>query len=173
VAEWEQEAIGRHHDRGSFDCGVAALNDYLRRYARQNHLIGGAKTFVAVRRTAPAVIMGYYSISPGGIDFTKVPSGVLRNLGRYDVPVFRLARLAVAVGEQGHGVGSALLFAAAGRAMAVAAEVGGVALAIDAKDERAVRWYQGFGATQLVDDPLKLILPFEMIAEADRETEKR
>jgi ribosomal protein S18 acetylase RimI-like enzyme len=173
VAEWEQEAIGRHHDRQSFDCGVAAPNDYLRRYARQNHVTGGAKTFVAIRPTVPAAIMGYYSLSLGGIDFAKVPGGILQKLGRYDVPVFRLARLAVAIREQGRGVGSALLFAAAGRAMAVASQVDGVGLAIDAKDERAVRWYQGFGAVQLVDDPFKLILPFDVIAEADRETEKK
>jgi hypothetical protein len=172
VANWEEEAIGRHHDRQGFDCGVAALNEYLRRYARQNHVLGGAKTFVAVRGGAPTAILGYYSISPGGIEFAKMPKGILRNLGRYDVPVFRLGRLAVSIREKGRGLGSALLFAAAGRAMAVADEVGGVALAIDAKDEDAARWYRRFGAIGLIDDPLKLILPFDVIAQADRETDQ-
>jgi hypothetical protein len=171
VVDWEEEAIGSRHDRQNFDCGVPPLNEYLRRYARQNHVSGGAKTFVAVRPRGGAEVMGYYSVSPGAIDFTKVPAGLLRGLGRYDVPVFRLARLAVAIREQGYGIGSALLFAAAGRAMAVAAQVGGVALAIDAKDERAAQWYLRFGATRLIDDPLKLILPFETIAEAERESE--
>ena len=45
---WREEPVGRHHDRRSFDCGVEDLNTYLRRYARQNHESGGAKTFVAV-----------------------------------------------------------------------------------------------------------------------------
>ncbi len=45
-------------------------------------------------------------------------------------------------------------------------EVGGVALAIDAKDENAARWYERFGALPLLDDPLKLILPLTTIAEA-------
>jgi hypothetical protein len=37
--------------------------------------------------------------------------------------------------------------------------VGGVALAIDAKDERAARWYERFGALASLDDPRNLILP--------------
>jgi hypothetical protein len=56
--------------------------------------------------------------------------------------------------------------AAGERAIAVAAEVGGVALAIDAKDTQAVRWYERFGALALLDDLLKLILPLRVIVEA-------
>ena len=65
-----------------------------------------------------------------------------------------------------------MLFAAARRAMAVAVEVGGVALLIDAKDENAARWYKRFGVMHLTDDPLKLILPFAVIAEADSEIDQ-
>ncbi|HEY7299586.1 MAG TPA: GNAT family N-acetyltransferase, partial [Xanthobacteraceae bacterium] len=89
-----------------------------------------------------------------------------RKLGRYEVPVFRLGRLAVDRSMQGQGLGGDLLLAAGERALAVAAEVGGVALAIDAKDENAARWYARFGALTLLDDPLKLILPLAVIAEA-------
>ena len=56
--------------------------------------------------------------------------------------------------------------AAGERALAVAAEVGGVALAIDAKSEEAARWYARFGAVTLLDDPLKLILPLSVVADA-------
>lgn len=41
---------------------------------------------------------------------------------------------------QGRGLGGDLLFAAGERALAVCQEVGGVALAIDAKDARAATW---------------------------------
>ena len=44
VVEWREEALTRHHDRASFDCGAPSLNEYLQRYARQNHESGGAKT---------------------------------------------------------------------------------------------------------------------------------
>jgi predicted N-acetyltransferase YhbS len=87
-------------------------------------------------------------------------------LGRYEVPVFRLARLAVDKSEQRQGLGGDLLLAAGLRALAVAAKVGGVALAIDAKGQAAARWYARFGALALLDDPLKLVLPLRVIAAA-------
>jgi GNAT superfamily N-acetyltransferase len=166
--EWREEALTRHHKRADFDCGVAALNEYLHRYARQNHESGGAKTFVAVSPKTPTIILGYYTISPGAIRFAKVPTTLTKKLGRYEVPVFRLGRLAVLVTMQGKGLGGDLLLAAGQRALAVAQEIGGVALAIDAKDERAASWYERFGALRLVDDALKLVLPLATIAAALR-----
>ena len=164
--DWREEPIGRHHDRKYFDCGVEDLNTYLRRYARQNHASGGAKTFVAVTETEPARILGFYTISPGAIAFADVPETVTRSLGRYDVPVFRLGRLAVDRSVQRQGLGGDLLLAAGARALAVAAAVGGVALAIDAKDRKAVQWYERFGAVPLLDDPPKLVLPLVVVAGA-------
>ena len=161
--EWREEPLTRHHDRVRFDCGSSALNEYLQRYARQNHESGGAKTFVAVRPEVPTVVLGYYSISPGAIAFAETPATITKELGRYDVPVFRLGRLAVSLSMQGRGLGGDLLLSAGERALAVAQEVGGVALAIDAKDERAAAWYERFGAMRLVDDPLKLVLALETI----------
>ena len=163
---WREEAISRRHDRKNFDCGSADLNEYLRRYARQNHESGGAKTFVAVTSTHSNTILGYYTISPGAIEFAKVPATVTKGLGQYEVPVFRLGRLAVSLTVQGGGLGGELLLAAGKRALSVAVEVGGVALAIDAKSERAAAWYERFGAMRLLDDPMKLILPLKSIADA-------
>lgn len=172
MLDWREDDIGRHHDRKNFDCGSAALNEYLTRYARQNHEFGGAKTFVAVSPAAPSRVLGYYSISPGSIEFTRVPAALTRGLGRYEVPVFRLGRLAVDHSVQGQGLGGELLLAAGQRALAVAREVGGVALAIDAKDEPAARWYARFRALPLLDDQLKLILPLAVVAEAIARAQK-
>ncbi|OJU99454.1 GNAT family N-acetyltransferase [Nitrobacter sp. 62-23] len=167
MLDWREEPIGRDHDRKAFDCGSPELNDYLRRHARQNHEGGGSKTFVAVAAAAPKSILGYSSISPASIAFTKVPAALTKGLGRYEVAVFRLARLAVALPMQGQGLGGDLLLAAGARALAVAAQVGGVALAIDAKDKKAAHWYERFGAMPLLDsNPLSLILPFKAIVDA-------
>jgi GNAT superfamily N-acetyltransferase len=87
--------------------------------------------------------------------------------------VFRLGRLAVSLDEQGRGLGGELLLAAGERALAVAEAVGGVALAIDAKDDAAAQWYERFGALRLLDHPLALILPLATIAAARRETRMR
>ncbi len=163
---WREAAIARHHARDRFDCGSAALNDYLRRYARQNHESGGAKTFVAAPPDDPNRVFAYYSIGPGALEFARVPTHLTKRLGRYEVPVYRLARLAVDLAVQGRGLGGDLLLAAGTRALTAASAVGGVALAIDAKDERAAAWYERFGATRLLDDPLKLVLPLTTIADA-------
>lgn len=160
---WREEPLARHHDRAGFDCGAAALDEYLQRYARQNHERGGAKTFVAASLGEPSRVLGYYTISPGAVAFAQAPAALTRRLGRYEVPVFRLGRLAVALGVQGQGLGADLLLSAGERALAVAREVGGVALAIDAKDERAAAWYERFGALRLLDDSTKLVLPLETV----------
>ena len=166
MLDWREEPIARHHDRRAFDCGDVALDEYLRRYARQNHESGGAKTFVATSRSEPARVLGFYTITPGAIEFARVPSGLTGNLGRYDVPVFCLGRLAVDRLAQGQGLGGDLLLAAGVRALKVAVEVGGVALAIDAKNHEVARWYGRLGAQPLLDDPLKLILPLAVVARA-------
>jgi hypothetical protein len=44
-----------------------------------------------------------------------------------------------------------------------AAEVGGVVLVIDAKNERVAGWYAGYGAVPLLDAPLSLLLPLTTI----------
>lgn len=67
--------------------------------------------------------------------------------------------MSVSISVQGLGLGGDLLLAAGERALAVAQEVGGVALAIDARDEKAAGWYERFGALPLLDDRLKLLLP--------------
>jgi GNAT superfamily N-acetyltransferase len=166
LRDWREAPISRDHDRSSFDCGVEALNSFLKRYARQSHEQGGAKTFVALQPDDPARIIGYYSISPASLAFQTVPHQLTRGLGRYEVPVFRLGRLAVDRSFRGIGMGSALLGAAARRALLVSGEVGGLALTIDAKDADVARWYERFGAVPLLDDPLKLILPLSVVARA-------
>lgn len=167
--KWLEQPLSRRHDRSNFDCGEAELNEYLTKYARQNHESGGAKTFVAVVPTAPSRILGYYSITVGSIEFARVPPELTKGFGRYDVPVYRLSRLAVDIAEQGKGLGRELLFAAGARAIAVAAQVGGIGLAIDAKNEGAAEWYRRSGARSLNYDPLQLFFPLTAIAKALRE----
>lgn len=167
---WREEALTRKHRRQEFDCGTQELNEYLSRYARQSHEAGGAKTFVAVAPAAPETILGYYTVSPAALEFARTPVSVSKGLGRYDVPVYLLGRLAVDTRWQHVGLGGQLLAAAMARCMKVAQEVGGVALLIDAKDERAARWYARFGAIPTPDAPLTLVLPFATFAKLQRDT---
>ncbi|WP_274005915.1 GNAT family N-acetyltransferase [Vibrio parahaemolyticus] len=159
---WHEEAIGKHHDRGAFDCGNEVLNQFLYRHARQSHEKGGAKTYLAISERDDT-ILGYYCLSPASIAYERAPEVIKRGLARHDVPVFRLGRLAVDSSVQGLGLGGQLLLAAGRRSLLVAAQAGGVALLIDAKNEHVAQWYESYGAVPLLDAPLSLLLPFKTI----------
>lgn len=164
--DWEEAAIAKMHDRAAFDCGNADLNLYLQRYARQNHESNGAKCFVAVPADKPSRILGFYTLSPASLEYARTPALAKQGLARYDVPVFRLGRLAVDISVRGRGLGGSLLLRAAERCIRVARDVGGVGLLIDAKDDRAALWYEGCGALRLDDAPLSLVLPLAVAASA-------
>lgn len=155
---WHEMPISNRHDRKSFDCGDAQLNEFLQRYARQSHERGGAKTFLAVDSTDGKTVLGFYSLAPGALTYADTPEILRRGLARHDVPGFRLARIATDKRFQGHGLGGQLLAAAARRCVRASAEVGGVLLIIDAKNARAARWYALYGAMPLANRPLTLVM---------------
>ena len=164
---WREEPISKAHDRKAFDCGDADLNRFLRDHARRNHDQGASKTFLAINADDGREILGFYSLSPVSVEFDRTPEVVTKGLPRYDVPMFRLGRRAVATAYQGKGrLGGQLLLAAGRRCLAVAEQVGGVALLIDAKTDRVARWYASYGAVPLPSQPLCLILPLRTIREA-------
>jgi hypothetical protein len=73
---------------------------------------------------------------------------------------------------QGQGIGGQLLLAAGRRCLLASAEVGGVALVIDAKNERVAGWYAGYGAVPLLDAPFTLLLPLATIEAALKKARK-
>jgi len=152
---WQEAPLGKSHDRNTFDCGEDDLNTYLKRYARQNHETGGAKCFVASPHETPARILGFYTLSPASIEFERAPVVATRGLARYEVPVYRLGRLAIDRSVQGRGLGGTLMLRAAERCMIVAEQAGGVA-----------QWSESYGAVRLLDAPLSLLLSFSVALKA-------
>ncbi len=167
MSAWREEPIQKKHNRETFDCGEPDLNDFLRRYARKSHELGGAKTFLAIDNAEQKTIRGFYSLSPASVAYGRVPELVKR------VPGFRLARLAVDCRFQGQGMGGQLLLAAGRRCLLAANEVGGVVMVIDAKNERVAAWYSGYGAMPLLDVPLTLLLPLATVEAALGKAGKR
>jgi len=159
IPAWHEEPIAKEHDRKSFDCGDSSMNEFFQRYARQSHESGAAKTFLAIDNADRKTILGFYSLAPGALAYADTPETVRRGLARHDVPGFRLARIATDVRWQGQGLGGQLLASAARRCLRVAAEVGGLVLIIDAKNNRAARWYTKYGAVPLSNKPLTLVMP--------------
>ena len=166
LRSWHEESIAKRNDRAAFDCGQPELNVFLQDYARQSHERGAAKTFLAIDDNDGTTIYGYYSLSPASVEYARTPEIARRGLGHYDIGAYRLGRLATRIDLQGQGLGGQLLLAAGRRCLRVAAEVGGTALLIDAKNERAAAWYASYGALPLLDAPLTLLLPLNLVAAA-------
>lgn len=166
IPPWREEPISKKHERDAFDCGEEPLNEFLRHYARKSHEAGGAKTFVAVAEADGKTVLGFYRLSPVSVEYARAPNIVKRGLGRYEVPGFRLARLAVSREMQGKGLGGQLLLAAGRRCLRAASEVGGVMLVIDAKNDSVAAWYARYGAVALSDTALTLVLPLATIKAA-------
>ena len=126
---WHEEAVSRRHDRKRFDCGDAELNRFLWEHARKNHEQGASKTFLAIRNDDDVTIMGFYALSPASVAFAQTPAIVRKGLPHYEIPMFRLGRLAVATDYQGKGLMGGQLLLAAGRRCLRAAEDAGAVLA--------------------------------------------
>lgn len=164
LPDWHEEPIAKSHDRKSFNCGDAYLNEFLQKHARQSHENGSAKTFCAIDDANPSRVLGFYSLTPSSIAYDRLPEGGLkRGQPRHEAGGFLLARLAIHQNLQGLGLGGQLLLAAGKRCLRVADEGGGIMMVIDAKNDRAASWYQGYGALRLEDRPLTLVLSLKTV----------
>jgi len=150
------EPLSSHHERRGFSCGVAALDEYLRRYARQHASTNVSRTYVAAEGRK---ILGYYSLAMAGIRRGNLPEKYGARFPRFPLPVVRLARLAVDARYQRKGLGELFLGDALSRCLALSCEIGMVGVIVDAKDETARGWYLRYEFEPLTDSALTLWLP--------------
>lgn len=150
------EALQKSHDKSQFHCGESSLDEYLRRYARQNMENDSTRVYVAVR-PEDTRICGFFSLSAGEASVTDFPKRVARGWPR-DVPTIHLGRIAVDREFQGQGLGDVLMGAAIEISLEVAAQVGVAAIELWALNENLLRFYSRFDFLPLQDDPFHLYL---------------
>lgn len=149
----------KKHNRKEFDCGAAALNQYLQKFANQDQKRNLARVYVLAEHSQ---IIGYYSISAHSVSINKLPDN--RRFGVYqDVPFLLLGRLAVDERHQKRGYGDALIFHAFKTTAEIAEKVGIQGIIVDAKDDAAAGFYEKFGFKQLAPSKNRLVLPFAVI----------
>jgi GNAT superfamily N-acetyltransferase len=162
-APFRIEPLGKQHDRATFSCGEPELDRYFRQHARQNVERRVAAVFVLVD-AASGRVAGYYTLSSGSVGLSDLPRETARKLPRYpDVPVVLMGRLAIGLDFQGQGLGAAALFDALRRALAQSAEVGAMAVVVDAKGDRARAFYERHGFQRFADAPYRLFIPMQTI----------
>ena len=142
------------HQLDGFDCGQAALDEWLKRRARSNAATGASHTYVACEGVK---VVAYYALSAGAVAVTHAPGRFRRNMPD-PIPVAVLGRLAVDRSAQGKGLGRAL-FRDAGLRVLNAADIIGIrGLLVDAISDEAKAFYLSLGMTPSPLSPMTLVV---------------
>lgn len=145
------------HDAAAFDCGNELLNRWLTRCAGQSDRRDAARTFVVA--DAHGSVRGYYTLVAGQLQHEGATTPVRKGQSHhFPIPVALLARLAVGVEHQGHGLGAALLRDALSRVQVASAEVAVRAVVVHAIDDDAAAFYRCFGFRALAPTPRTLMV---------------
>ena len=159
------EPLGGRHDRIRFSCGQSDLDDWFRRRAGQDEKRNVARVFVAV--DDEIAVVGFYSLGSFTLTLPDLPEEIARKLPRYDaIPAALIGRLARDERVRGRGVGELLLADAIRRILEASRTLAVFAIVVDAKDERAVSFYESFGFRPFPSRPDRLFLPASTAAAA-------
>src|SRR5690606_15802656 len=109
----EPVLLATRHQLGDFSCGVASLDDWLKRRARPNQISGASRTYVVAEADT---VVGYYCLASGALALNEAPPSMRRNMPD-PLPIAVLGRLAVDQSYQGCGLGVALLQDAVSRTL--------------------------------------------------------
>ena len=144
----ELGVLTANHLTAAFDCGTESLNRWLHEHSLQAQRSGSAKTFVLSEGRR---VVAFYALSTGSIGCIP-DSRLTKGLGRHDVPVILLSRLAVDLDYQSRQIGRYMLQDALIRIVGIAENVGVRAVQVHPTNEKAKAFYLRFGF-EARDDP--------------------
>jgi GNAT superfamily N-acetyltransferase len=144
------ERLTPNHNVSGFECGVKELNDWLSIHSQENQRRNISRTFVVVEDADEVV--GYYSLSMGGVQAIDLPPKLRGGLPRYDIGMVLLGRLALARPLHGRGLGRDLMIDAIVRAATAGKSAAARFIAVDPIDESARKFYVKFGFQEIVGD---------------------
>ena len=148
------EPLSARHAIDGFACGEVSLDDWLKKRALKNQASGASRCFVVCDGDA---VVGYYSLSAGGILHEAAPKPMRRNMPD-PLPVLLLGRLAIDRRHHNQGLGRALLRDAMLRAVHVASDAGVFAIMVHALSELAKRFYLSRGFVESPLQPMMLVM---------------
>lgn len=150
------------HDHSMFDCGDAALNDWLQHRALKNES-RFSRTYVVCENNH---VVAYFCISAGAVERTAAPGKVRRNAPD-TIPVSVIGRLAVSRNHVGKGLGADILSDALRRIAVASQSIGIGAVLVHAKDDAAKRFYMKCAEfIEYPEDSRTLFLPIETVVAA-------
>ncbi|MFQ2204742.1 MULTISPECIES: GNAT family N-acetyltransferase [Aeromonas] len=134
------------HDRSNFDCGVEALNNYLKATSGQHDQKDLARTFVLTSPQNPSQIKGFYSLALCTVELDDLPDSIAK---KYPTSLHcaLIARLAISSQLKRQGLGSILMIDAVRKAIASSETMPVPMIIVDAKNDIAKSMYTGLGFT--------------------------
>lgn len=154
--EFVCDAFADGHDGGGFACGQPALDDWLRKSARDSDGRNLTRTYVWHR--GDRLVVAYYVLMPYLIERATLTSRQGRGLPDR-IPGYLIARLALHRELHNLRLGSQVLASALTRAATAARATGGRYVIVDAIDDTARSFYQHHGFQPIATDEHRLILP--------------
>jgi len=148
------QPLAEAHQVADFNCGVASLDDWLKRRARSNQTSETSRTFVVC---ADKKVIEYYALASGGITIGDTPGRFRRNMPD-PIPVVILARLAIDRAYQGKNLGRALFKDAALRVEQAGDAIGIRGIVVHAISEEAKAFYLALGFDPSPLDPMTLMV---------------
>jgi GNAT superfamily N-acetyltransferase len=148
------EPLASHHYCDDFSCGIASLDDWLKRRAYTNQISGATRTFVIC---VDNKVVGYYALASGAISVQLALGKFRRNMPD-PIPVVILARLAIDSSYQNQGLGRALFRDAGLRVIQAADTIGIRGIIVHAINEDARNFYLALGFNFSPLEPMTLMI---------------
>ncbi|MDJ0762474.1 MAG: N-acetyltransferase [Myxococcota bacterium] len=155
------EQLEKHHQRKCFKSGVDAVDQWLKKSARQAQEKRLSVTRVLIEE--PDTIAGYYTLAMGQVSFDELPLEIVRKLPGTLLPIITLAWLGIDQRYQGSGLGGRILAQALADCHRTGQVMPFVAVLLDCATKEAKRFYQHYDFEGLPGHPMKLMLPWKLL----------
>jgi GNAT superfamily N-acetyltransferase len=146
--------LAEYHLIADFSSGIASLDDWLKRRARNNQASGASRSYVICEDRK---VVGYYALASGGISLSTAANRLKRNMPD-PIPMAVLGRLAIDRAYHGRGLGRALVRDAGLRVLQAAEILGIRGILVHAISEEAKAFYLALGFEPSPIEPLVLMV---------------
>ncbi|WED23997.1 GNAT family N-acetyltransferase [Vibrio sp. JC009] len=152
------------HNRNRFNCGIEALNNYLKVMANQQAKKDNTRTFVLEDENDNSYIIGFYTLTMTPINLEALPDK-LQKKHQSSTSGGLIARLAIDERYKGKGFGEWLLIDALRKLLTASDSVAFPVVIVDAKDG-AKQFYERYGFQAFQSAENKLFITISDVRES-------
>ena len=155
------EQLSKSHPRSKFSSGESAVDEWLKKRARQAQDKRLSVTRVLLSDTGK--IAGYYTLAMGQVNFDELPAEQTKKLPHTLLPIITLAWLGIDKEYQGQVLGERLLAQALSDCHTTGQMMPYIAVILDCLSDSAKEFYLRYDFQQVFGYPMKLFLPWQTL----------